>query len=129
MSSALGHQSRFEVPPFRSGCGRLLSVSTMLSFGRKRLAGARPRSGPVVHASGGAGSGGAGSGGAGSGGVRGRAAGADAPVHDLGLVDREAVVVGRGQARGVADGAVDVGDDAAAPAHDVVVVVADPRLV
>ena len=29
----------------------------------------------------------------------------------------------------VADGAIDVGDDAARPAHDVVMVVADPRLV
>ena len=54
-----------------------------------------------------------------------RAVGAQAPVDDLGLVDLEAEVVGRGQAGCVADGAVDVGDDAARPAHHVVVVVAD----
>ena len=36
------------------------------------------------------------------------------------------LVVGRGQARRLADGAVDVGDRAAGAAHDVVVVVADP---
>src|SRR3954453_5119585 len=51
------------------------------------------------------------------------------PIDDLGLVDREAVVIGGGQARRAADGAVDVGDHAARAAHDVVMVVADPRLV
>ena len=59
----------------------------------------------------------------------GRACGAQAPVDDLGLVDRVAVVVGRGQAGRAADGAVDVGDRAARAAHQVVMVVADPRLV
>src|SRR5215471_19386925 len=60
-----------------------------------------------------------------SGTVGGGAAGAQAPVHDLGLADREAVVVGRGQAGCLADRAVDVSDDTARPAHDVVVVVPD----
>src|SRR5215472_7381092 len=55
-------------------------------------------------------------------------AGAQAPVDDLGLVDREAVVVGRGQAGRLADRAVDVGDDPARPAHDVVMVVPDASL-
>ena len=59
----------------------------------------------------------------------GGAPGAQAPVDDLGLVDHEAVVVRGGQAGRVADGAVDVGDGAARPADDVVVVVADPGLV
>src|SRR5664280_2584109 len=54
---------------------------------------------------------------------------AQAPVDDLGLVDREAVVVGGGQAGGGTDGAIDVGQETARPAHDVVVVVPDPRLV
>ena len=54
--------------------------------------------------------------------------GAQAPVDDLGLVDREAVVVGRGQAGRLADRAVDVSDGTARPAHDVVVVVPDPSL-
>src|ERR1700748_2901895 len=57
------------------------------------------------------------------------AGGAQAPVDDLGLVDREAVVVGRGQAGRLADRAVDVGDRAAGPADHVVMVVADPRFV
>src|SRR6185312_15943749 len=56
------------------------------------------------------------------------AGGAQAPVDDLGLVDREAVVVGRGQAGRLADRAVDVSDGTARPAHDVVMVVADPSL-
>ena len=38
------------------------------------------------------------------------------------------MVIGRGQAGGLADRAVDVGDDAARPAHEVVVVVSDPSL-
>src|SRR5208283_2358461 len=54
--------------------------------------------------------------------------GAQAPVDDLGLVDGEAVVVGRGQARRLADRAVDVSDGTARPAHDVVVVVPDTSL-
>src|SRR4249920_2089537 len=53
------------------------------------------------------------------------AGGAQAPVDDLGLVDHEAMVLGRGEAGRVADGAVDIGDDAARAAHEVVVVVAD----
>src|SRR6266480_5044116 len=56
------------------------------------------------------------------------AVGAQAPVDDLGLVDREAVVVGRGQAGRLADRAVDVSDDAARPAHDVVMIVPDAPL-
>src|SRR5664279_1578348 len=48
--------------------------------------------------------------------------GAQAPVDDLGLVDREAVVVGRGQTGRACDGAVDVGDDTTRPTDDVVVV-------
>ena len=57
------------------------------------------------------------------------ALGASAPVDDLGLVDLEAVVVGGSQAWRGADGAIDIGDGAAGPAHDVVVVVAHPSLV
>src|SRR6516165_9706898 len=60
-----------------------------------------------------------------SGAVGGGTVGAQAPVDDLGLADREAVVVGRGQAGRLADRAVDVGDDTARPAHYVVVVVPD----
>ena len=59
----------------------------------------------------------------------GRAVGAEAPVDDLGLVDREAMVVGRGQARCIANRAIGVGDDAAAAADDVVMVVRDSRLI
>src|SRR3954447_1532913 len=55
----------------------------------------------------------------------GRAGGAPAPVDDLGLVDGEAVAVGRGQARCGAGRAVDVLDGSAGPADHVVVVVAD----
>src|SRR5690242_1519160 len=54
----------------------------------------------------------------------GRAGGAQAPVGDLGLVDHEAVVVVRGQAGHLADGAVDVDDGATGPADEMVVVVA-----
>src|SRR5687768_9239125 len=53
----------------------------------------------------------------------GGAGGAQAPVGDLGLVDDEAVGVGGVEARAYADGAVDVGDDAARAADRVVVVV------
>src|SRR5206468_828188 len=59
-------------------------------------------------------------------GVAGRA---QAPVDDLGLVDDEAVVVGRGETGRVADGAVDIGDGSARTAHDVVVVVPHAGLV
>jgi hypothetical protein len=55
-------------------------------------------------------------------------AGAQAPVDDLGLIDGEAVVVGRCEAWRLADRAVDVSDDTARPAHDVVVVVPDASL-
>ena len=42
---------------------------------------------------------------------------------------RSVVVVGRDQAWRLADCAVDVGDDAAGSAYDVVVVVVDPRFI
>src|SRR4051812_31038964 len=51
---------------------------------------------------------------------------AEAPERDLGLVEFEAVTLARRQARALADRTVDVGDLAASPADDVVVVVADP---
>ena len=60
------------------------------------------------------------------------AGGAETPEDDLGLVDDEAgngPVVRGGEARRGADGTVDVGDDAARPAHDVVMVVPGPGLV
>src|SRR5262249_3542025 len=50
-------------------------------------------------------------------------AGQQPPVVAPAPADREVVVVGRGQAGRLADRAVDVSDDAARPAHDVVVVV------
>ena len=62
-----------------------------------------------------------------------RTVGTQAPVDDFGLVENEAlehvVVVGRSQAWRIADRAIDVGDDAARSTHDVMVVVANPRLV
>src|ERR1700690_3764699 len=58
----------------------------------------------------------------------GRAVGAQAPVDDLGLVDREAAVVGSSQAGRLADRAVDVSDGTARPAHDVVMIVPDAPL-
>jgi hypothetical protein len=54
---------------------------------------------------------------------------AAAPVDDLGFVDDEARVVGGRQARGGADGAVDIDHAAAGAADQMVVVVADPILV
>src|SRR6185437_7508128 len=54
---------------------------------------------------------------------------APAPVDDLGLVDREASVVRRGQAGRVTDSAVDIGDRPAVAAYHVVVVVPHPRLI
>ena len=57
------------------------------------------------------------------------ALGAAAPVDDLGLVDLVARVVGGGEARRVADRAVDVDHPAAGAADQVVVVVADAVLV
>src|SRR3954451_16762784 len=69
-----------------------------------------------------------GGGGAGRGG--GLAVGADAPERDLGLVDHEARgLAARREARGRPDDAVDVVRRAARAADDVVVVVADARLV
>ena len=61
--------------------------------------------------------------------VRAEAVGAAAPVDDLGFVDLVAGVVGGGEARRVADGAVDVDHATARAADEVVVVVADPVLV
>src|SRR5581483_11700135 len=52
-------------------------------------------------------------------GTSGGTVGAQAPVGDVGFV-------GRGQAGCLADRAVDVSDDAARPAHDVVVIISDP---
>jgi hypothetical protein len=57
------------------------------------------------------------------------AGGAQAPEGHLGLVDEEALRVAGLHARGAADGAVDVGRGAAGAADQVVVVVADARLV
>ncbi len=57
------------------------------------------------------------------------AVGAAAPVDDLGLVDLVARVVGRGEARHLADRAVDVDGPTAGAADEVVVVVADAVLV
>jgi len=51
------------------------------------------------------------------------------PIDDLGFVDLVTRVIGGRQAGGVADRAVDIRDGTAGPAHDVVVVVPDPRLV
>ena len=59
----------------------------------------------------------------------GRACGAKTPVHDLGLIDHEAVIVGSRKTGCVADCTVDVRNRTAGAADDVVVVVADPGLV
>src|SRR4051794_32138071 len=53
---------------------------------------------------------------------------AKTPESHLGLVQLEAVRIVRRQARALADGAIHVGDLAAATADDVVMVVADPGL-
>ena len=108
-SSWLGHQSWFVVRPAGSsgsgGCDyRVLALADTLTVGVS----------PVVVDS------------VGVQVVLATQSGQQAPVDDLGLVDREAVVVGRGQARRLADRAVDVGDGPARPADDVVVVVARP---
>src|SRR5690349_6786091 len=58
----------------------------------------------------------------------GLAARTQAPEGHFGLVDLEPVRLGRVQARRLADGAVDVGDLAAAAADDVMVVVTGPAL-
>src|SRR6266545_7970187 len=55
--------------------------------------------------------------------------GTSAPVHDLGFVDLVAQVVGRRQAGGRADGAVDVDHPVAGSADEMVVIVANPVLV
>ena len=52
-----------------------------------------------------------------------------APVHDLGLIDDEALITCCGQARGITDGAIDVGKTSALTADHVVVVVPNPGLV
>src|SRR2546423_9663447 len=57
------------------------------------------------------------------------AAGAQSPEGDLGLVDLVPDRGGRVETGRAADGAVDVGDRAAGPAHHVVVVVPAARLV
>ena len=62
-------------------------------------------------------------------GAGGLAVGAEAPVDDLGLVHIELPVLRGREARGVADGAVDVDEPVAALAHEMVVVVADAVLV
>jgi hypothetical protein len=56
------------------------------------------------------------------------AGGASAPVDDLGFVDPIAHVVDGSEAGRGADGAVDVGHEAAEATDHVVVVVADPSL-
>jgi hypothetical protein len=53
---------------------------------------------------------------------------AAAPVDDFGLIDLIAKVVGRDQARSLADRAVNVGRSAAPTADHVVVIIADPSL-
>ncbi len=53
---------------------------------------------------------------------------AAAPVDDFGLIDLIAKVIGRNQARSLADRAVNVGRPAATPADHVMVIVADPGL-
>jgi hypothetical protein len=54
---------------------------------------------------------------------------ADAPESDFDLVEDEAMVLGRLEAWGGADGAVDIFDRPASAADQVVVVVADPRFI
>ncbi len=57
-------------------------------------------------------------------GVLGRAGRASTPVDDLGFVDDESLIVCCGQAGGVADGAIDIGEVAAGAADHMVMVVA-----
>lgn len=57
------------------------------------------------------------------------AVGTQAPVDDLGFVDCESSRVRRYEARRLADGAIDVGDDSAGSADGVMVIVAHSRLV
>ena len=59
----------------------------------------------------------------------GRTLGAAAPIDDLGLVDLEASVISRGQARHVANCAIHVDHPPAGTTDQVVVVVADAILV
>lgn len=61
--------------------------------------------------------------------IRSPAIRAGAPVDHFGLVDAEAVIVGRMQARGAADSAVDVRQLAALAAHHMVVIVANAGFV
>lgn len=61
-------------------------------------------------------------------GSRGLADGAHTPVDDLGLVDREPVIIGGFQARPAPHRAVDIDHATAGLADEVVVVVVDPIL-
>ena len=58
-----------------------------------------------------------------------RTVGAQSPESDFGLLDEEAGIVGRDQARSLTDRAVDIDDEIARAAHQVMVVVADPPFV
>src|SRR5699024_5511327 len=58
-----------------------------------------------------------------------RTGGAQAAEGDFGLLDEEAGIVGRAQARSLTDRAVDIDDEIARAAHQVMVVVADPPFV
>jgi len=58
----------------------------------------------------------------------GHALGTASPIRDLGLVDLEPLIVGRGEARGRSDRAIDVDHAAADPADQMMVVVADAIL-
>ena len=55
--------------------------------------------------------------------------GAQAPVDDLGLVDEETMVVVCGEARGRADGTIDVIHQIAPSANEMVMIVSNPVLV
>jgi len=57
-----------------------------------------------------------------------RARGAGTPVHNLGFVDDEALIVRCGQTWSVTDRAIDIGECAAQTAHGVMVVIPDSGL-
>lgn len=61
--------------------------------------------------------------------VRPCAVGAATPVHDLGFIDLESLVVGRGQAGRVTHRTVDVNGPITDPADQVMMVVTDPGFV